>query len=86
VKTTEIGGPRGYDAGKKITARKRHAMVGPKATPAGRYILDASCDAWNRLTAEPGRIASLTDFPWRVGSVSSVSPGQVLRQAGLGGL
>ena len=27
VKTTEAGGPRGYDAGKKINGRKRHVMV-----------------------------------------------------------
>jgi len=27
VKTTEAGGPCGYDAGKKIKGRKRHAMV-----------------------------------------------------------
>jgi len=27
VKSTEAGGPRGYDAGKKINGRKRHAMV-----------------------------------------------------------
>jgi hypothetical protein len=27
VKTTEAGGPRGYDAGKKINARKRQALV-----------------------------------------------------------
>ena len=27
AKTTEAGGPRGYDAGKKINGRKRHAMV-----------------------------------------------------------
>src|SRR6202023_1682826 len=27
VKTTEAGGPRGYDAGKKINGRKREAMV-----------------------------------------------------------
>lgn len=27
VKTTESGGPRGFDAGKKINGRKRHAMV-----------------------------------------------------------
>src|SRR5690606_10595187 len=27
VKTTESGGPRGYDAGKKIKGRKRQAMV-----------------------------------------------------------
>src|ERR1700675_1974946 len=27
VKTTEAGGPRGYDPGKKINGRKRHALV-----------------------------------------------------------
>jgi transposase len=27
VKTTEAGGPRGFDAGKKIKGRKRHALV-----------------------------------------------------------
>ncbi len=27
VKTTEAGGPRGYDAGKKVLGRKRHALV-----------------------------------------------------------
>ena len=27
VKTTESGGPRGYDGGKKIKGRKRHALV-----------------------------------------------------------
>jgi transposase len=27
VKTTEAGGPRGYDAGKKVNGRKRHVVV-----------------------------------------------------------
>jgi len=27
IKTKEAGGPRGYDAGKKINGRKRHALV-----------------------------------------------------------
>jgi putative transposase len=27
VKTTEAGGPRGYDGGKKVTGRKRHVVV-----------------------------------------------------------
>ena len=33
VKTTESGGPRGYDAGKKIKGRKRHILTD---RPAGR--------------------------------------------------
>src|SRR4051794_30360446 len=27
VRTTEAGGPRGYDGGKKVTGRKRHILV-----------------------------------------------------------
>jgi hypothetical protein len=27
VKTAEVGGPRGYHAGKKVNGRKRHAVV-----------------------------------------------------------
>ncbi len=27
-------------------------------------IIAGCCDAWNRLVAEPGRIASLTDYPY----------------------
>ena len=27
-------------------------------------IIDGCCDAWNRLVAEPGRVASLTDYPY----------------------
>ncbi|MDB5308267.1 MAG: Transposase domain protein, partial [Gemmataceae bacterium] len=27
VKTTEVGGPKGYDGGKKVAGRKRHLFV-----------------------------------------------------------
>lgn len=27
-------------------------------------IIDACCDAWNALTAEPGRIKTLCEYPW----------------------
>ncbi len=33
VKTTESGGPRGYDAGKKINGRKRHIMTDTAGSP-----------------------------------------------------
>ena len=38
---------------------------------AGGYkaVLDAACAAWNALTAEPGRLRSLTSFPWLPTSV-----------------
>ncbi len=37
VKTSEAGGPRGYDAGKKINGRKRHALVD---TDGRRLVLE----------------------------------------------
>ena len=39
VKTTEAGGLRGYDAGKKINGRKRHALVDTE----GRGVVLESC-------------------------------------------
>ena len=34
-------------------------------------VVDACCAAWNRLLAEPGRIRSLTAFPWLPSCLSS---------------
>ena len=31
-------------------------------------VLDAACDSWNALVAEPGRIASLTAYPYLIRS------------------
>ena len=39
VRTTEAGGPRGYDAGKKVWGRKRHALVDTGRRP---LVLQAS--------------------------------------------
>jgi hypothetical protein len=38
---------------------------------AGGYaaVVDAACHAWNALCAEPGRLRSLTSFPWLPTSV-----------------
>ena len=33
VKTTETGGPSGYDAGKRVKGRKRHAAVDVEGFP-----------------------------------------------------
>jgi hypothetical protein len=39
---------------------------------AGGYeaVRDAACAAWNALLAEPGRLRSLTSFPWLPVSVT----------------
>ena len=40
---------------------------------AGGYeaVVDAACAAWNDLLAEPGRLRSLTSFPWLPTSVTT---------------
>ena len=34
-------------------------------------VVDAACAAWNALLAEPGRLRSLTSFPWLPPTVST---------------
>ena len=40
---------------------------------AGGYeaVVDAACRAWNALRAEPGRLRSLTSYPWLPQSVQT---------------
>ena len=42
VKTTESGGPAGYDGGKKIKGRKRHIVVDVEGTPIAMTVHEAS--------------------------------------------
>ena len=42
VKTTESGGPAGYDAGKKVKGRKRHLAVDVEGTPIAIRVHEAS--------------------------------------------
>lgn len=51
VKTTESGGPRGYDAAKRILGRKRHAMVDTDGRPLGLLVHPA--DVQDRDGAVP---------------------------------
>jgi len=41
VKTTEAGGPRGYDAGKKIKGRKRHLLTDTTGLPVAVIVHEA---------------------------------------------
>ncbi|ESR22496.1 Mobile element protein [Lutibaculum baratangense AMV1] len=62
VKTTEAGGPRGHDAGKKIKGRKRHAMVDTDGRP---LVLQAHTAAsQDRDGAVPLLKASRRSFPF----------------------
>jgi putative transposase len=62
VKTTEAGGPRGYDAGKKINGRKRHAMVDTDGRALVLQIHPASVQ--DRDGAVPLLRASRRSFPF----------------------
>jgi len=62
VKTTESGGPRGYDAGKKIKGRKRHAMVDTDGRPLVLQVHPA--DVQDRDGAIPLLKASRGSFPF----------------------
>ena len=58
VKTTESGGPRGFDAGKKIKGRKRHILT-------DGLLVAAQVHAANIQDRAPGVLASIRHaFPW----------------------
>jgi transposase len=62
VKTTESGGPRGYDAGKKIKGRKRHILTDTIGLPLGMIVHPA--DVQDRDGA-PDLLASVRSlYPW----------------------
>src|SRR5438132_10651321 len=62
VKTTESGGPRGYDAGKKINGRKRHIITDTSGHLVGAKVHAA--DIQDRDGA-PELLASVRYlFPW----------------------
>ena len=42
----------------------RERFLSLRLLPSTDAIIDACCEAWNRLTAEPGRLRSLCAYPW----------------------
>jgi putative transposase len=61
VKTTEMGGPRGYDAGKKIMGRKRHILV-----DTGGLLIG--------LVVHPAAIQDRDGAAWVLGSIRFSHP------------
>lgn len=55
----------------KLWQHLRERSLSHRVLPDYEAVIAAACDAWNRLIAEPGRIASLTSFPWLPMSVSN---------------
>jgi len=62
VKTTESGGPRGYDAGKKIKGRKRHILTDTEGNLVHAVIHTA--DIQDRDGAPLVLAEIIKRFPW----------------------
>lgn len=62
VKTTEAGGPRGYDAGKKINGRKRHLLTDTIGLPIAAVVHPA--DLQDRDGAPMVLAAARFLYPW----------------------
>jgi transposase len=63
VRTTEAGGPTGYDAGKKVTGRKRHTS----------WSTRSACCWCSSSTPPTSRIA--TGWRWSAAGCAGASPG-----------
>ena len=62
IKTTESGGPRGYDAGKKVKGRKRHALVDTDGRAL--ILIPHAASVQDRDGAVPLLKAARRLFPW----------------------
>jgi putative transposase len=62
IKTTEAGGPRGFDAGKKVKGRKRHVLV--DSDGRALVIQTHAADIQDRDGARPLLRASRRAFPF----------------------
>lgn len=62
VKTTESGGPRGYDAGKKIKGRKRHIVTDTEGNLVGLQVHSADIQDRDGAVGTLASIRSL--YPW----------------------
>ena len=89
VKTTESGGPAGYDGGKKVKGRKRHIVVDVEGTPIAMEIQEASVQ--DRDGAADVIIKMLKKAPeviklWADGGYAGPKLASQLEEIGLGSL
>ncbi len=79
VKTTEAGGPRGYDAGKKVKGRKRHVLTDTNwllvaATVHAAYIQDRDGAVPLLASGRPARQRCPGSRHWRKSLAGSLVP------------
>ncbi len=89
VKTTEMGGPSGYDAGRKIKGRKRHATVDVEGFPVAVQVHAA--DVQDRDGAPDVILAMLEKAPevtklWADGGYAGPKLEAALAEHGLGSI
>ena len=63
VKTTELGGERGYDAGKKVSGRKRHVVVDTLGPVDGRGAENGGNTTKPRTASQPSVPLDRLRFP-----------------------
>ena len=89
VKTTEMGGPSGYDAGKRIKGRKRHATVDVEGFPIVIAVHEASVQ--DRDGAPEVILGMLEKAPqvtklWADGGYAGPKLEEALKDRGLGSI
>ena len=89
VKTTEMGGPSGYDAGKRIKGRKRHATVDVEGFPIVIAVHEASVQ--DRDGAPEVILGMLEKAPqvtklWADGGYAGPKLEKALKDRGLGSI
>jgi putative transposase len=62
VKTTEVGGTRGYDGGKKVSGRKRHVVVDSLGLLLAVTVTSAALDEGTHACGVLGKLAA-ADYP-----------------------
>ena len=74
VKTTESGGPRGYDGGKKVVGRKRHIAVDVEGSP---IVIEVHAASVQDRDGAPAVIAALLEVRRASRNCSPIAATQV---------
>ena len=71
VKTTESGGPRGFDAGKKIAGRKRHIVTDTEGHLVGLEVHTANIQDRDGGVVSPEQVERVNQPSCGIGPIAS---------------